>query len=188
MNGMDTSRWTQQIDAITDAFFADFGSLPQDVIFRKPAPDAWSIGENIAHIIRINESYYPILDALMDGSYRPAWTSKFGFIVRFFGDTVLKSVNPDRSNQMKTFPLWEPQLSEPDIHLFEKFKAHQSELKSRIEGCSTLLDKGTIINSPANKYLVYKLETAFDIIVTHEKRHYEQCADTLRQISGHTGG
>lgn len=44
MNGMDTSRWTKQIDDITDAFFADFGSLSLDVIFRKPAPDVWSIG------------------------------------------------------------------------------------------------------------------------------------------------
>lgn len=183
---MDTTNWTKQIDEVTQAFVNDFGNLPADIIFKKPAPDVWSIGENIAHIIRINETYYPILDALKDGTYTPAWTAKIGFIVRFFGVNILKSVNPDRKRKMKTFPLWEPQLSEEDPELFHKFRAHQEELKKRIQACSAFLDQGAVIHSPANKYLVYKLETAFDIIVTHEKRHYEQCAETLRQIGGNT--
>jgi hypothetical protein len=41
------------------------------------------------------------------------------------------------------------------------------------------LEKGTVISSPANKYIVYKLETAFDIIVAHEERHLEQAKEVL---------
>jgi len=48
-----------------------------------------------------------------------------------------------------------------------------------IAGCSDLLDKGTIISSPANKNIVYKLEMAFDIITTHEQRHFEQAKEVL---------
>ena len=181
---MDTTKWTKQIDEVTEAFENEFGKLPFDIIFSKPAADVWSVGENISHIIRINESYYPILDALQQGIYNPAWTSKIGFLVRFFGEQILKSVNPDRTRKMKTFPLWEPDVSEQDAEIFTRFRQHQEELKRRIQACSVFLDEGAIIHSPANKFLVYKLETAFDIIVTHEKRHYEQSAETLHKLKG----
>jgi hypothetical protein len=46
-----------------------------------------------------------------------------------------------------------------------------------------LVDKGTIISSPANKIIVYKLEIAFDIIVAHEKRHLEQAREVLQILN-----
>ena len=42
-----------------------------------------------------------------------------------------------------------------------------------------MLGKGVVISSPANKNIVYKLETALDIITTHEKRHFEQARRIL---------
>jgi hypothetical protein len=45
------------------------------------------------------------------------------------------------------------------------------------------VDKGTIISSPANKIIVYKLEIAFDIIVAHEKRHLEQAREVLQILN-----
>ena len=54
------------------------------------------------------------------------------------------------------------------------------ELKKRIENSRDLVEREIIISSPANKNIVYKLETAFDIIVTHEKRHYEQSRVVLQ--------
>jgi hypothetical protein len=44
------------------------------------------------------------------------------------------------------------------------------------------VENGTIISSPANKNIEYKLETAFDIIVAHEKRHLEQAREVLKNF------
>jgi hypothetical protein len=66
------------------------------------------------------------------------------------------------------------------------FEKHQSELKKLIEDSSDLLDKSTIISSPANRNIVYKLETAFDIIVTHERRHFEQAKEIEKLITAVT--
>jgi hypothetical protein len=49
----------------------------------------------------------------------------------------------------------------------------------KIEEAKELVAKGTVIASPANKNIVYKLETAFDIIVSHEQRHLEQAKEVL---------
>ena len=47
-------------------------------------------------------------------------------------------------------------------------------LKERIISAESFLHSGVIISSPANKNIVYKLEQAFEIIVTHEERHLNQ--------------
>jgi hypothetical protein len=44
------------------------------------------------------------------------------------------------------------------------------------------LNGKTVIASPASKMIVYTLDTAFDIIVTHERRHLEQAREVLRQL------
>lgn len=62
------------------------------------------------------------------------------------------------------------------------FQIHQNELIHRIEYAQGLIEKGVVISSPANRNIVYKLETAFDIIVSHEKRHIEQSKELLNLI------
>ena len=80
---------------------------------------------------------------------------------------------------MKTFSIWEPSAIVTNASILEQFEKHQEELKKLITQSMDLVEAGTIISSPANRLIVYKLETAFDIIVTHEQRHFEQAKDLL---------
>ena len=101
-------------------------------------------------------------------------------MVSFFWKRVLEAVQSDRKKKTKTFPIWEPSSGQILKGILERFKKHQSELKKRIENSRDLVEREIIISSPANKNIVYKLETAFYIIVTHEKRHYEQSRVVLQ--------
>lgn len=176
---MDTHKWTDQLDKNTHDFSKNFGSLDHEQLNWKPDPQTWSIAQNVDHLIVTNSTYFPIFEAVRNGSYELPFLARFDFIVSFFGKSVLKAVQPDRKNKMKTFSLWEPSKSEICADIVEKFEVHQRDLKQLIERSSGLLDKGAIISSPANKMIVYRLETAFDIIVTHEQRHLNQAKEVL---------
>jgi len=104
-------------------------------------------------------------------------------MVSFLGNLVLKSVQPDRKRKVKTFQIWKPADSDVPEGIIERFEKNQEELKILVIGSADLIEKGTIISSPANKNIVYKLETAFDIIVTHEQRHYNQAVDVKAMIN-----
>lgn len=181
---MDTQKWIDGLDAMTVQFRETFGNLSSRDLNYKPAPDKWSIGQNIDHLIKINESYYPILNQVREGSYRTPFLGKIGFVVRLIGNWIMSSVKPDRRKKMKTFPTWEPSKSEIDEDILNRFEEHQQELKQKIRECSDALDEGVVINSPINRNIVYKLEKAFDIIVTHEKRHFEQAREVLSYLGG----
>jgi len=177
---MDTKRWLQEIDSITNSIQEEFQILSSDQLNWKPNANSWSIGQVIDHLIVINNTYYPIIKQLKEDKYKLVWLGKVDFIVRFLGDFIFKSVNPDRKRKMKTLPIWEPTKSNVEPNIISKFVEQQSLLKENIQSCSALLDQGVVISSPANRIIVYKLDRAFDIIVTHERRHLEQARELNR--------
>ena len=176
----------EQIDKTTQDFIETFGELSNKEINWKPDAETWSIAQNIDHLIVINETYFPLIDALKKGTYKLPFVAKIGFLVSFFGNFILKAAQPDRKNKMKTFSIWEPSKSNIPDGLLDKFKNHQLELKKIIKDSEELVNHGTIISSPSNKYIVYKLEKAFEIIVSHEQRHFEQAKEILNLLKQET--
>ena len=175
-------KWMPQIDEITNNFKKTFGSLSLEQLNWKPNSTTWSIAQNIDHLIVINSTYYPMIEEVRNGTYKLPFLGKFNFMVSFMGRTILKSVQPDRKKRMKTFPLWEPAKTDFKDNILATFENHQTELKKLIAASEDLLQKGTVISSPANRNIVYTLETAFDIIITHERRHYEQAMEIKKLL------
>lgn len=179
---MSHLNWKEHIDQNTTLVQELFAKIPEQQLNFQSNTQTWSIAQNLEHLIVINESYYPILSALHRHEYRAPFQAKFEFLVNFFGNFVLKSVEPNRRKKMKTFPIWEPKNSGVSHGIFERFIQHQEELKKRIEAAAPLISNEVVIHSPASKIIVYKLATAFDIIVTHESRHINQAKELLELI------
>lgn len=171
--------WINELDKVTQDVELLFNNLTEAELNWKPQPDTWSIAQNLEHLIMVNETYYPVLTSLKNGTYKVPFMAKLGFMVSFLGKTVLNAVQPDRKKKMKTFPIWEPSQSQVNSDIVLLFKNHQSQLQQRIKDAKELLKNDVVIASPANRNIVYKLEKAFDIIVTHEKRHLEQAKEIL---------
>ncbi|HXB12269.1 MAG TPA: DinB family protein [Bacteroidia bacterium] len=174
-----TANWTTQIDQTTADFKNTFGQLTTEQLNWKPNEQTWSIGQNIDHLIVTNETYYPVIKSVKAGTYKLPLMGSIGFMVNAFGKMVLSAVQPDRKRKTKTFPIWQPTQSKIATDILSKFETHQTELKQMISGSADLLDKGTIISSPANKNIVYKLDMAYNIITAHEQRHFEQAKEVL---------
>ncbi|MFN8276929.1 MAG: DinB family protein [Chitinophagales bacterium] len=173
---MDTLRWTQQVDQVTQEVKRHFGDLSEDQLNWKPAPAVWSIAENLHHLITVNNTYPPIIQQLRNGTYKVSFLGSWKWLVNAIGNMILGSVQPDRKRPMKTFPIWEPASGNiPEI--LKQFEAHQSALHEMIAGSADLLGKQVVIASPANNKIVYTLEKAFDIIVAHEYRHVQQALE-----------
>jgi len=178
--------WTSTLNNITKQSLTEFGSLTSEQLNWKPNSNTWSIAQNLDHLIVVNETYYPVLASLKAGTYKTPFMAKISFMVSFLGKTVLNAVQPDRKKKMKTFPIWEPTTSNVIGDILNRFQIHQNELIQKIEEAKGLVEKGVVISSPANRNIVYKLETAFDIIVSHEQRHLEQAKEILQLMKNNT--
>lgn len=171
--------WEKEIEKVAEEIELHFSNLTLEELNWKPDANTWSIAQNLEHLIVVNETYYPVLVSLKSGTYKKPIIGKLGFVVSFFGKTVLKAVQPEMKRKMNTFPMWEPGKSDITNDILLRFKKHQTELRKNIEDAKELVLEGVVISSPANKYIVYKLEIAFDIIVSHELRHLAQAKEIL---------
>ena len=167
------------LQSITKKFEAAFQGLDAEKLNAKPAPDVWSIAQNIDHLIQTNASYFPVIEAVRAGTYKRHFLAKIPFIVRLFGKLILNSVKPDSKQKIKTFPVFEPSQSTLGGDILEKFVRHQTELAELIRASEDLIAAKTVIASPANEKIVYYLETAFEIMIWHEERHFLQAQALL---------
>lgn len=173
------NNWINQIDNNTTQFVTHFGALNAQELNWKPNSNTWSIAQNLDHLMVINSTYFPILTALKKGTYKTPFAGRIGFLTAFMGRMILNASNADRKKKIKTFSIWEPSQSKFLDNIVERFVKHQEELKQEIEAAKSLVETGVVIASPANKSIIYKLATAFDIIVVHEQRHLEQAKEVL---------
>jgi hypothetical protein len=174
-----TKKWTLQLTVLTSDFTDGFANLTIEQLNWKPNPSAWSIGQIIDHIITVNETYFPVVEQLKQGTYRTPWTGRLPFLVQWFGEFILKGVEPQRKRKVKTFQIWEPAQSDIPGGILQRFAEHQKKLGEMMASCENFIQAGAVISSPANRFIVYKLETAFDIIVAHERRHLNQALEVL---------
>jgi uncharacterized damage-inducible protein DinB len=175
-------QWQQKIDELTQEFRDRFADLPADELGRKPNAQTWSIAENMQHLIVVNESYFPVLEELKAGKYKVPFMARLSFFVNFMGNTILKAVEPSRKKKMKTFPIWEPTAAAINGDIVTDFTTHQAKLKKAIVAAEELLQKKTIISSPANRNIVYTLQKAFEIMIAHEERHLNQAIEAFEVI------
>lgn len=179
MYGILTGLWLQRLDQITQEVEQLCKGLDQAQLNWKPNPESWSVAQVMEHLVKVNSSYYPSLKSLHAGTYRLAWTSKIPLLPKFLGRMIINSVKPTNPRKTRTFPVWEPAQSSLPPSIYHDFVRHQSELKEHITSSADLLERGTLIASPANPRIVYTLEDAFEIMVTHEERHLGQMKNVL---------
>lgn len=181
---METSAIIIKLNLVSERVHHSYLDYSETQLNFKPNSESWSIAQVLDHLIKINESYYPILDALHQGTYTLPWHASVNFVVNYLGNFILQSVSPKREKKIKTFPIWEPDYSNHSHKILDQFLQHQQELIQRIQNSKNLIDKGAVICSPANRVIVYKLDKAFEIIATHEERHLlqmDKIASVLKQ-------
>ena len=164
-------RWTDALQEIKKDMESLHESVPHDNWYLRPGAGRWTALEQVDHLSKINESYFPIFSLVQSGKYKRPFIGNFGFLVQYLGRVLLQSVKPENPKKYKTLPIWDPDKSISVEDVFKKFGVQQDTLLNYIPNLLSYMDRQTVIHSPGSQVIVYKLETALDIILAHEQRH-----------------
>lgn len=169
--------WQMEITEISWAFEQVLKDIPTPAFNMKRTPEAWSPGEIIDHLHRVNASYFPTFDAIIYGIHSKPFMGYIPLIGKKTGEFILKSmISPKK---VKTFPMWEPRHSLIDPSIGDKFLEQHAHLSRYLEQLDPFLEKNLMISSPANRLVVYQFDQAIAIILAHEKRHLEQIKNAV---------
>jgi len=172
--------WVNQLDQLTEAVISNFGLLRHEDLYFKPDANRWSIAENLAHIIVVNRTYFPVIEQIRNNTYKVPFIGKIPFLPKLFGSVLIEYVKPEKEEaKVKTFPIWEPANFKEEGSILELFEKHQQALRNLRIDNEDLIQRKQIIASPANQNIVYSLDDAFDVILLHEQRHFIQSKAVL---------
>lgn len=172
--------WVNQLDQLTEAVISNFGLLRHEDLHFKPDANSWSIAENLAHLIVVNRTYFPVIEQIRNNTYKVPFIGKIPFLPKLFGSVLIEYVKPEKEEaKVKTFPIWEPTNFKEEGSILELFEKHQQALRNLRIDNEDLIQRKQIIASPANNNIVYSLDDAFDVILLHEQRHFIQSKAVL---------
>lgn len=172
--------WVNQLDQLTEAVISNFGLLRHEDLYFKPDANRWSIAENLAHLIVVNRTYFPVIEQIRNNTYKVPFIGKIPFLPKLFGSVLIEYVKPEKEEaKVKTFPIWEPTNFKEEGSILELFEKHQQALRNLRIDNEDLIQRKQIIASPANNNIVYSLDDAFDVILLHEQRHFIQSKAVL---------
>ncbi|TVP51680.1 MAG: DinB family protein [Mongoliibacter sp.] len=173
--------WIEELEKVNEETKSTFGDISDDTLNKRPNPSKWSVAENFHHLIKVNESYFPLFIKLQNNSFQAPFIAKFSFFSRLFGNMIFQSVSDGGKKKVKTFPAWEPE-SNTYQNTISDFLLHQKMLAEKIREMQPFVEQNTIIHSPVNRLIVYPLPQALDIIVAHEWRHLDQAKQALKSL------
>ncbi|HUF03475.1 MAG TPA: DinB family protein [Aridibacter sp.] len=151
-----------------------FGQMTGDQLNWKPGPDKWSVAQCIDHLITTNRSYFEMIEKVVGGELQPNLWSRIPFWSGLVGYLIRRAVEPGSTRKVKTFPVFEPSQSDVPDTVVEDFAQCQERLMSYIRQTDHLDRDKVKLVSPVSDKVPLSLANAFEIIVIHERRHFQQ--------------
>lgn len=164
----------KETHAVADQAEADFGHLSAEQLNWKPSADQWSVAQCFDHLIVTNSGYFPLIQEISAGRYRPSLKERLPLLPRFFGSVVLSAVQPEAKRKFKATANFQPASSVIGGDIISKFKAHQEDVVKHMRMTESLDLRKVIITSPVASFMTYSLLDAYKVLVAHERRHMAQ--------------
>jgi hypothetical protein len=172
-----------ELSAIARDTHATFNVLDGQQLNWRPDATNWSVAQCFDHLLSTGREMFQAIDAAMDRSRpRTVW-QRLPVLPRVFGAMLIKSQMPDSKRKFTAPRKATPATSAIDPQIIERFIAYQHEAAARVRSLDGH-DVGRIIMvSPFVSFITYSVLDGCRIIVTHERRHFEQ-ARRVTQVPG----
>jgi hypothetical protein len=162
-----------EIEKVTAEAQKNFGGLSAAQLNWKPAPESWSVGQCLEHLIKTNTAMFSALDAVANGSHANSFWENYSPFTGFLGGYLAKSMmNYDKKFKAPSKEIIPP--SEIAADVVSQFAKHNEVVAAKIDAVKNADMQKTVLTSPFMSLMTYKLSDALTIIVEHEKRHVQQ--------------
>lgn len=160
-----------------------FSSLTETQLNWKPAPEKWSVGECIDHLVITNKAYFPALENIAAGSHKNSLWQSISPLSGMWGSMLLKAVLPGYPKKAKAPAVFIPSNSSVSKDIIDDLVKCNDQFISYLEKFRDLDLKKIIISSPVNGFITYSLDDTLKIITNHEIRHLDQ-AERVTNMDG----
>ena len=152
-----------------------FGLLDEPQLNWRPNSTSWSVAQCFDHLLSINRQMFLAIDAAMDGSHPPTIWQRLPVLPSLFGSMMINSQKPDARRKFKAPSSAVPAPSAIDrLIIIERFVAYQHGAAAHVRALDGDDAARIIMVSPFVSFITYSVLDGCRLIVTHQRRHFEQ--------------
>jgi hypothetical protein len=165
-----------EFSAIARDTAAVFGHLDARQLNWRSGSDRWSVAQCFDHLLNANRE---MLDSIDAAFVRPptVWQRLPG-LPRLFGPLLIRSQMPEARRKFTAPKQATPSSSDIDPSIVQRFIDHQGEAARRVHAIDAASAARTMV-SPFVSFITYSVLDGCRLIVTHERRHFEQARRVL---------
>ena len=168
---------------IAEDAHASFADLSASQLNWKPAAERWSIAQCFEHLITSNQGYLPIIETVRTGKKQTRFVERLPVLPGLAGKLLIKSLDPASTRKLKAPKSFQPAQSDISATVIEDFVAQQEQIIAGMKSTSHLDLEKIIITSPALSFVAYSLMDGYRVIVTHERRHFQQAERVTQEAA-----
>ncbi len=173
----------RELDAVASDAQSVFGALDERQLNWRPDAARWSIAQCFDHLLSANRGMLLALGAAMDpAAARTVW-QRLPILPGVFGRMLIKSQTPDAKRKFTAPRQAVPASSALDPGVIARFAAQQREAAARVRALDEPDAARLIMVSPFVSFVTYSVLDGCRLIVTHDRRHFEQ-ARRVTQADG----
>lgn len=176
--------WIQSIDQNTALYIEYFGALSWENLNWKSTEENWSIGQIIDHVNKINQDYFEVFQKLISDQLKIPIIMRSNALSNYFGNMLLQSIEPERTKKTKTMKIWEPDTQPISTNIVDHFIENQNRFIGLTHDLNEVIRINPTIHSPVTKWITLPLNTAIEMLIQHELRHFNQAKELLGLIEG----
>lgn len=155
--------------------------LTDEQLAQRPAPQRWSVGECLDHLIVMGRLVCDRIDEAIERAHREGLYSRGPFRYGRTGNWLVRAwSDPGR----KTPAVYAPRLRRSCEAVLHEFDALQVNLIERVEAADGIDLVRVKIPSPASRFGRLSLGQWFELLAGHQERQLQQAADVGREILG----
>jgi DinB superfamily len=171
-----------EFSAIARDAHSVFGLFDEHQLNWRPDARTWSVAQCFDHLLNTNREMFQAIDAATDGSSPPTVWQRLPVLPRVFGLMMIKSQMPEAKRRFTAPRKAEPASSAIDPRIIDRFVACQHDAAARVRSLARRDVHHIVMASPFVSFITYSVLDGCRLIVTHERRHFEQARRVTREL------
>ena len=159
-----------------------FSGLTQAQLNQRPSPGTWGVGLCLEHLLVTDSTYGPIIDLLLNQTYKPSLWSRISPFSTLIGQKLATEMLTENIAPAKVPPAFKPNEQQTvGADIVVRFVAHGHQLQGQLHQLANL-DQALVVPSPALGLITYTLSDCIRILCGHTARHVRQAERALAAI------
>lgn len=148
----------------------------------RPAPNKWSVAENLLHLTVTTAAVLPSTDHAIEVARQNGLYSRGPFSLGLMGRFFVWYVEPPPVIKLPAPKQLKPLLTGSATHVLPEFVASQRLMLERVERADGLDLVRTRFQSPFASFVRMNLLALFSVFTGHERRHLWQASTVLQAL------